>query len=63
MGRQYQGIDRLGVRQVSEGSEEKGKMEETGCEIICDVPPTLAVKGLMMMMRHRSTHVGSSKNC
>ena len=25
-------------------------MEETGCEIICGAPTTLAVKGLMMMM-------------
>ena len=30
--------------------ENKKKMEETGCEIICGVPTTLAVKGLMMMM-------------
>ena len=42
--------DRPGVRQVSEGSEEQRKMEETGCEIICGAPTTLAVKGLMMMM-------------
>ena len=25
--------------------ENKGKMEETGCEIICGAPTTLAVKG------------------
>ena len=25
-------------------------MEETGCKIICGVPVTLAVKGLMIMM-------------
>ena len=43
-------MDRLGVRQVPEGSGEQGKMEETGCEIVCDAPTTLAVKGLMMMM-------------
>ena len=35
VGRQYQGMDRPGVRQVPEGSEEQGKMEETDCEIIC----------------------------
>ena len=35
MGRQHQGMDRPGVRQVPEGSEEQGKIEETGCEIIC----------------------------
>ena len=43
-GRQHQGMDRPGVRQVQEGSGELGKMEETGCEIIC-APTTLAVKG------------------
>ena len=40
----------LGVRQVPEGSGEQGKMEKTGCKIICGAPTTLAVKGLMMMM-------------
>ena len=50
IGRQQQGMDRPGVRQVPEVSGEQGKMEETGCEIICGAPTTLAVKGLMMMM-------------
>ena len=52
MGRQHQGMDRPGVRQVLEGSGEQGKMErkKTGCKIICGVPTTLAVKGLMKMM-------------
>ena len=50
MGRQHQGMDRPGVRQDQEGSGEQGKMEETGCKIICSAPKTLAVKGLMMMM-------------
>ena len=45
MGRQHQGMDRPGVRQVPEGSGEQGKMEEIGCEIICGAPTTLAVKG------------------
>ena len=45
VGRQHQGIDRPGVRQVPEGSGGQGKMEETGCEIICGAPTTLAVKG------------------
>ena len=45
VGRQRQGIDRPGVRQVPEGSEERGEMEETGCEIICGAPTTLAVEG------------------
>ena len=44
-GRQHQGMDRPGVRQVPEGSGEKGKMEETGCEIICGAPTTLVIKG------------------
>ena len=38
-------------RQVPEGSGEQGKMEKTGCKIICGAPTTLAVKGLMMMMK------------
>ena len=46
----HQGMDRSGVRQVLEGSGVQGKMEKTGCEIICGAPTTLAVKGLMMMM-------------
>ena len=45
MGRQRQGMNRPGVRQVPEGSGEQGKMEKTGCEIICGAPTTLAVKG------------------
>ena len=43
--RQYQGMDRPGVRQVPEGGAEQVKMEETGCEIICGAPTTLVVKG------------------
>ena len=55
VGRQHQGMDRPGVRQVPEGSGEEGKMEKTGCKIICGAPTTLAVKGLMMMMKiHKS---------
>ena len=50
VGRQHQGMDRPGVRQVTEGSGEQGKMEESGCEIICGAPTTLTVKGQMMMM-------------
>ena len=50
VGRQHQGMDRPGFRQVSEGSGEQGKMEKTGCKIIGGAPTTLAVKGLMMMM-------------
>ena len=44
-GRQHQGMDRPGVHQVPEGSGEQGQMEETGCEIICGTPTTLAIKG------------------
>ena len=50
MGRQHQGMDRPGVRQVPEGSGEQGKIEKTGCKIICGAPTILAVKELMMMM-------------
>ena len=45
VGRQHQGMDRPGGRQVPEGSGEQGKMEETACEIICGAPTTIAVKG------------------
>ena len=44
VGRQHQGMDRPGVGQVPEGRGEQGKVEETGCEIICGAPTTLAVK-------------------
>ena len=45
LGRQHQEMDRPGVRQVPEGSEEQRKMEETGCEIICGAQTTLVVEG------------------
>ena len=48
--RHQQQMDRPGVRQVPEGSRNRGKMEKTGYRIICGAPTTLAVKGLMMMM-------------
>ena len=50
VGRQLQGMNRPGVRQVPEGSGEQGKMEKTGWKIICGTPTTLAVKELMTMM-------------
>ena len=48
VGRQHQGMDRPGVRQVPGVSGEQGKLEETGCDI-CGAPMTFAVKGQMMM--------------
>ena len=50
VGRQHQGLDRPGVRQVPEGSGEQGKVGENCCKIICGGQTTLAVKELMMMM-------------
>ena len=47
VGRQRLGMDRPGVRQVLE----QGKMEKTGCEMICGAPTTLAIKGQIMRMR------------
>ena len=47
VGGQHQGMNRPGDRQVPEGRGERGKMVETGCEIICGAPTTLAVKGKM----------------
>ena len=45
VGRQHQGMDRPGVCQVPEGGGGQRKLEETGCEVICDVPMTPASKG------------------
>ena len=45
LGRQHQGMDGPGVRQVPEGSGEQGEMEKTGCKLICGAPTTLTVKG------------------
>ena len=50
VGRQHQGMDRPGIRQVPEGSREQGKMEKTGCKIIYGAPTTLAVKGFIMII-------------
>ena len=44
-GRQHQGMKEPGVRQVREGIGEQRQMEETGCEVICGAPTTLAVEG------------------
>ena len=44
-GREPQGMDRPRIWQVPEGSGEQGKMEETGCKIICGVLTTLAFQG------------------
>ena len=45
MERHHQGMERLGVRQVPEGSGEQGKMEKIACEIIRGAPTSLMVKG------------------
>ena len=45
VGTQHQGMDRPGVRQVTEGSGEQRKMEETGCEVTFGAPSAVAVKG------------------
>ena len=45
VGRQHQGMDRPLVCQVPEGRGEQGRIEETGCKIICVAATTLAVKG------------------
>ena len=51
VGRQHQGMDRPGFRNVPEGSGKQRKKEETGCEMICGAPTTLAVKGEMRRRR------------
>ena len=45
VGRKHQGIGRLGLCQVPEGSGEQGKMKETGCEIICGALTTRENRG------------------
>ena len=52
-------MDRPGVRQVPEGSGEQGKMEKTGCKIICGAATTLVVKELMMIMINILENVSS----
>ena len=47
VGRQHQGMDKPGVRQVLEGSGKQAKIEETSCKIICGAPTTLAVSWLV----------------
>ena len=53
MGRQHEGMDRPGVRQVPEGSGDrlKKKKEETASEVICGAPTTLAVQELVKVKR------------
>ena len=60
VGGQHQGMDTPRVRQVPEGSGEQGKIEKTGSKIICGAPTTLAVEGLMMMMK--MVHTGAHLN-
>ena len=43
VGKQHQGMDRPAIHQVPEGCGEQGRMEKTGCEIICGAQTTLAV--------------------
>ena len=45
LGRQHEGMDRPGDRQVSGGSGEERKEEESGREVIRGAPTTPAVKG------------------
>ena len=51
-------MDRPGVRQVPDGNGEQGKMEKTGCGIICGAPTTLAAKGLMRDERNPKAKAG-----
>ena len=41
----------------SQCTGEQGKMEKTGCKIICGTPMTLAVKGFMMMRRRKIDYI------
>ena len=50
MGRQHQRMDRRRVHQVQKGNREQGKIDETGCEIICGAPKTLTVRRQMIII-------------
>ena len=52
VGRQRQGMDRPGVRQVPEGSGERRKMTETGCGVVCSALMTPAVKGQVKKVKN-----------
>ena len=41
--------------------ENRKKMEKTGCKVICGAPTTLAVEGLMMMMKMMIMNVSFHK--
>ena len=45
VGRQHQGMEKAWRSTSPRGQWGTGKMEETGCEVICGAPTTLAVKG------------------
>ena len=50
VGRQHQGIDTPGVRQVPEGSGEREKLAKICCKVICGAPAPLAVMMKLMMV-------------
>ena len=58
VGRQHQGVDSSGFHQVPEGSGDQGKMEKTGCKIICGAPTTLTVKGSIFGQYRTHMRVG-----
>ena len=63
VGRQHQGMDRPGVRQVPEGGGEQRKMEVTGCEVICGAPTTPAVKGTVKAKKVIVSRESVTKKC
>ena len=52
--REWTGLEFAKSQRTVDNREKK--MEETGCEIICGAPKSLAVKGLMMMMARQRQH-------
>ena len=49
VGRQHQAMDRPGVCKVLESSGEQRTVKESGCEVICGVPTTLTVNGMVKL--------------
>ena len=54
--------DNIGEWTGPDGGGNQGKMEKTGCKIICGAPTALAVKGLMKMMMNFTCTVVDTKS-
>ena len=58
--REWTGLKFVKSQRAVENREKWREKKKTGCKIICGATTTLAVKGLMRMMRRRSLKAGKS---